>query len=448
MRSLSGKKVVIAGMGMSGVAAARLLVEQGAQVALTDDKKEEELAQEKKALKKVKVKYALGGIDQTLLLDSEMVIISPGVPSDLPQLEKARAAGIPIISEIELAYWFCEVPILAITGTNGKTTTTSLVHHIVRRAGLKAKLGGNIQIPFSQVVRQSSMDAMVLEVSSFQLENIVDFNPFVGVLLNITPDHLNRYHSMDEYTTAKLALFKNQSSGDFAVLNRDDKAVARIAETIRSKVLWFSLQREVEQGAFLRGARVVARYEDREKDLMDMREIPLLGRHNVENVLAATAAVLPMEIPWEVYARAIKSFKGVEHRLEKVREKDGILYVNDSKATNIDSLEKALESFERPIVLIAGGRGKKSSYLVLRELVQKKVKGMVTLGEDAPLLEEAFSDLVQTTRASTLPEAVQIAAAMAKPGDCVLLAPACASYDMFRNYEHRGEVFKEAVNSL
>jgi len=264
-------------------------------------------------------------------------------------------------------------------------------------------------------------NAMVLEVSSFQLENIRDFSPFVGVLLNITPDHLNRYPSMEDYITAKKALFKNQSSGDFAVLNRDDAAAAQTAEDIQSKILWFSAKREVEQGAFLRGKRVFVRYEDRENEIMSVRDIPLLGRHNIENVLAAVAAVLPLEIPWGGLGRAIKNFHGVEHRLERVREKDGILFVNDSKATNIDALEKALQSFEMPVVLIAGGRGKKSSYLVLRPLIKERVRAMVTLGEDAPLLEEAFSDLVPVTRAASLPEAVNIAASMAEPGNCVFV---------------------------
>jgi UDP-N-acetylmuramoylalanine--D-glutamate ligase len=448
MRSLSGKKVAVVGVGLSGIAAARLLAQQKAIITMTDDKPEKELETEKKSLGKIASAYRFGGIDQALLLESDMVVLSPGVPSDLPQLQRAREENIPIISEIELAYWFCDVPILAITGTNGKTTTTSLVHHMVKRAGLKARLGGNIQIPFSQVVNQKPIDAMVLEVSSFQLENIQDFSPFVGVLLNITPDHLNRYRSMEEYAAAKMALFRNQSEGDFAVLNRDDETVVRAAEDVRSKALWFSSRKEVEQGAFLRGTRVVVRYEEREKEIMDISQIPLLGRHNVENALAAAAAVLPLELPWEGYARAIKNFKGVEHRLERVREKDGVLFVNDSKATNIDALVKALESFDRPVVLIAGGRGKKSSYLVLRPLFEKKVRAMVTLGEDAPLLEEALGDLVSTTRANTLPEAVQTAASIAQTGDCVLLAPACASFDMFRNYEHRGQVFKEAVSKL
>jgi len=448
MHSLSGKKVAVVGLGLSGIAAARLLSQQKAVVSVTDDKTEKELEAERRSLRRIVKEYHLGGISERLLLDSDMIIISPGVPSDLPQLQEARAAGIMIISEVELAYWFCDVPILAITGTNGKTTTTSLVHHLVTFAGLKAQLGGNIQIPFSQVVNKKPSDAMVLEVSSFQLENIRDFSPFVGILLNITPDHLNRYHSMDEYAAAKFALFKNQSAGDFAVLNQDDEFVAQSAENICSKILWFSLNREVEQGAFLRGTRVVVRYEDREKEILDVSQIPLLGRHNVENVLAAVAAVLPLEIPWTNYARAVKNFKGVEHRLERVREKDGVLFVNDSKATNIDALVKALESFERPIILIAGGRGKGSSYLVLRPLFEKKVRAMVTLGEDAPLLEEALAGIVPITRAATLPEAVSLAATMAHPGDCVLLAPACASFDMFRNYEHRGRVFKETVNKL
>lgn len=432
-------------MGLSGVAAAIFLHKHGARVTLTDDKPKHELSEGMKKLERIDVNYRLGGIDPALLLASELIVLSPGVPSDLPPIERARKAGVEIISEIELASSFCDSPLIAITGTNGKTTTTMLVHHVLVHAGLKAGLAGNIEIPFSRVILDGPFDAIVLEVSSFQLENTRSFRPRVGVLLNITPDHLTRYNGIDDYAMAKFALFKNQSTSDFAVLNRDDCGIARAEGRISSRVLKFSMKEEIEEGAFLRGEKLVARFEGAETEIMEAGHIPLLGRHNVENVLAGIAATLPMKISAECYEQAIKSFRAVEHRLEKVREKDGVLFVNDSKATNIDSLIKALESFERPIILIAGGRGKKSSYTVLRTLVSAKVKAMITIGEDAPLLEEALGDIVPTQRAQTLPDAVKMAAALARSGDCVLLAPACASFDMFRNYEHRGQVFKEAV---
>ncbi len=448
MVSFSGKKVAVVGMGLSGVAAAILLRKHGARVTLTDDKPREELSEEMKKLEGIDVNYRLRGIAPDLLLGSALIVLSPGVPSDLPPIERARKAGVEIISEIELASSFCDAPLIAITGTNGKTTTTMLVYHILVRAGLKAGLAGNIEIPFSSVVLDGPFDVIVLEVSSFQLENIRSFRPRVGVLLNITPDHLTRYNGMDDYAMAKFALFKNQSTSDFAVLNRDDGGIARTEGRISSRVLKFSMREEIEEGAFLRKEKLVARFEGAEMEVIEAGQIPLLGRHNVENVLAAIAATLPMGVTAECYEQAVKSFRAVEHRLEKVREKDGVLFVNDSKATNIDSLIKALESFDRPVILIAGGRGKKSSYAVLRPLVSAKVKAMITIGEDAPLLEEALGDIVPTQRAQTLPDAVKVAAALARSGDCILLAPACASFDMFRNYEHRGRVFKEAVASL
>ncbi|GAB4337606.1 MAG: UDP-N-acetylmuramoyl-L-alanine--D-glutamate ligase [Candidatus Abyssubacteria bacterium] len=448
MSDLSGKKAAVVGLGLSGVAAARLLRKHGAQVTLTDDKPEKELQEAMRALEGVGASYRLGGIDRNLLLESDLIVISPGVPSDLPQVEAARRASVEVISEVELAYWYCSGPIVAITGTNGKTTTTMLAHHIARHAGINVALGGNVEIPFAEVVNGKAYDLYVLEVSSFQLENIEKFRPRVGVLLNITPDHFDRHRNMENYVAAKLRLFSNQGQDDFAVLNRDDQTLGRMSDTIRSPILWFSMKEAVRQGAFVKRSKIVTRFMDAEHELMDVASIPLFGRHNVENVLAALAAMLPIGVSPEICRSAVESFRAVEHRLERVREVGGVLYVNDSKATNIDALEKSLESFDRPIVLIAGGRGKKSDYRVLRRLVEQKVREMILIGEDAPLMEEAFGDVVPTQRADTLPDAVKTAAAVARPGDCVLLAPACASFDMFQNYKHRGHVFKEAVQQL
>jgi UDP-N-acetylmuramoylalanine--D-glutamate ligase len=448
MDSLSGRNVTVVGIGLSGVAAAALLHKRGAKIVLTDDKSEEELKETMEQLGEMSVDRRVGGIRSDSLLDSDLIVISPGVPSDLPQIEQARRAGVEIISEIELAYSFCTAPVVAVTGTNGKTTTTMLVHHIVTHAGLRAGLAGNIETAFSEVVDEGPFDVIVLEVSSFQLENIQVFRPHVGVLLNISPDHLDRYRHMEDYITAKLLLFKNQSATDFSVLNRDDDTVASVAHGLPSNVLGFSRNIEVEQGVFLRGDRLITRFRGSEQEVMQLKDIPLLGRHNVENVLAAIAATLPLRLPFHCYQKAVACFPGAEHRLEKVREMDGVLFVNDSKATNIGALEKSLESFDRPIILIAGGRGKKSSYRVLRALFEEKVKALIVMGEDAPLLEAALGDIVPTSNEDTLPEAVRRAAALAQPGDCVLLAPACASFDMFRDYKHRGQVFKEAVRSL
>ncbi len=448
MDSFSGKNIAVVGMGLSGLAAAELLCKHGARVAITDDKAERELSEAMKTLEGRDIGYYLGGIDSELLLRSDLVVISPGVPTRLSPIDLARKAGVEIISEIELAHSFCEEPIIAITGTNGKTTTATLAHHMAEQAGLKAALAGNIEIPFSRVIGENAFDLVVLEVSSFQLENIKDFRPMVGAVLNVSPDHLDRYRGMEEYCATKARLFENQLEGDYAVLNRDDRATAAMQNAADSSVLWFSAIGEVEQGAFVRGGTLLARFEGAETEIMGVEDIPLLGWHNVENVLAAVAATLPMELPADCYRPAVARFRGAEHRLEKVREIGGVLYVNDSKATNIGALERALASFDRPIILIAGGRGKKGGYRELRPLVEMKVKAMITIGEDGPLLEDALGDIVPARSADTLPEAVRDAASIARPGDCVLLAPACASFDMFTSYAHRGKTFKEAVENL
>ena len=435
-------------MGLSGTAAATLLCRHGAKVALTDDKTERELKETMSALEELQIDYRLGGIDSELLFRSDLVVLSPGVPSCLSPIDLARKAGVQIVSEIELASAFCEAPVIAVTGTNGKTTTTSLIHHMTVRAGLRSVLAGNMEVPFSRVVGEGPLDIVVLEVSSFQLENIISFRPAVGVALNISPDHLDRYQNMEDYIAAKIRLFENHSPDDYAALNRDDPAVAAMANQVSSKLLWFSAREEVEQGAFLRGKTLVGRFEGGESEVMNLDDIPLPGKHNVENVLAAIAATLPIKLPAECREPAVKSFRGAEHRLERVKEKDGVLFVNDSKATNIDALEKSIASFDTPIILIAGGRGKKGGYRSLRGAVEEKVEAMITIGEDAPLLEKALGDIVPTQRAETLPDAVRRAAELARPGDCVLLAPGCASFDMFANYAHRGKVFKEAVEKL
>ena len=448
MSSLAGKNVTVVGMGLSGVAAARLLCAEGASVTVTDDKAERDLGPSMRRLEELDIDFHIGGIDSEALLWSDLVVISPGVPSNLSPLDLARKAGVEVISEIELASSLCEAPIIATTGTNGKTTTTALIHRMVDRAGLRAALAGNNEIAFSDVVRENSVDLVALEVSSFQLENIKDFRPMVGLALNISPDHLDRYRGMDEYIAAKKRLFSNQTKDDFAVFNSDDPVVADMAGEVKSEVLWFSAREEVPQGAFLRDRALIARYSGMEIEVMEIDDIPLIGWHNVENTLAAIAATLPVELSLDCYKDAVKDFPAVEHRLEKVRELDGVLFINDSKATNIGALTKSLESFNLPLILIAGGRGKKSSYRVLRPLIEAHVKALITMGEDAPALEEALGDLVPTRRVESMPEAVRVAASKAEPGDCVLLAPACASFDMFKSYAHRGEVFKEAVQAL
>jgi UDP-N-acetylmuramoylalanine--D-glutamate ligase len=442
------KRVLVVGLGKSGVASALFLRSKGAQVTVSDTKPQEQLKDEIPALLDRGIAIETGGHGERTFRGQDLIVVSPGVPFDAAPLAQARALGENVIGEVELAAQFFPGRIVAITGSNGKTTTTSLAGQIVAAGGYRTVVGGNIGKPAVSLVEGATADTVaVLEVSSFQLEAIQTFRPHIAVILNITPDHLDRHHTFAAYADAKARIFENQTSNDFAVLNADDPTCTALANRTRAHVFWFSRKKEVKQGADIREGRILFRDSNGQQEIMLASEIPLKGAHNVENAMAAACvgALLGCE-PAQI-RKAIQSFRAVEHRLEHVATVNGVEYYNDSKATNVDATIKALESFPGNIHLILGGKDKGSDYSVLNDLLKERVKRVYTIGAAAAKIESQIKG-AETTHAETLENAIRSAASVAKPGDVVLLAPACASFDQFRNYEHRGKVFKEVVKAL
>ncbi|ACY49574.1 UDP-N-acetylmuramoyl-L-alanine--D-glutamate ligase [Rhodothermus marinus] len=449
---LRKKRVTVVGGARSGLAVARLLRKAGAEVFLTEQQPAPPGLEA--TLDALGVRYEFGG-HTPRALEADLMVISPGVPSTAPLVQQARRIGLPVYSEIEVASWFCRAPIVAVTGTNGKTTTTSLIGYIFRRAGRRTIVAGNIGYPFSDYVLDTTPDdVVVLEVSSFQLDHVATFRPRVSVLLNITPDHLDRYnYNFNEYAQSKFRIFANQRGEDVLVYNHDDELIRMAAERAHRKrglrVLGFSQRTELPAGAFVRDGYLILRIEQQEEVLMHANELALRGRHNLYNSLAAAVAARVMEVRNDVVRESLASFEGVPHRLEFVRELDGVRYVNDSKATNVNAVWYALESFSCPIVLIAGGRDKGNDYSVLKPLVKEKVRALVAIGESADKLLRELGPLVpHAVKAQSMEEAIQYARVFAEPGDVVLLSPACASFDMFENYEDRGDTFRRLVMSL
>ena len=442
---LRGKHVLVIGLARTGIATARFCAEHGATVTASDSHAESELGAEVLSLREEGVKLELGGSSESSLLKQDLVIPSPGVPADAPLLQSARAKGITIWSEIELADRFLDGRLIAITGSNGKTTTTSLVHHILRTAGFSAMVAGNIGTPLISRVALTSEDTItVAELSSFQLELIETFHPDIAVLLNLTPDHLDRHKTMEAYTAAKARIFEKQTESDFAVLNADDPATAALAPK-RPQVYWFSRKQRVAQGAYLRGEEIVFRTSKQEEVLLRREEISLPGAHNLENVLAAVTAARLEGAAVAAIAEAVRTFPGVEHRLEFVAEIGGVRYYNDSKATNVDATLKALEAFPGKILVILGGKDKGSDYSVLQKALRERAVLALLIGAAAEKIKQQLAGSVAVERAGTMERAVEIASQAARRGDVVLLAPACASFDQFENFEHRGRVFKELV---
>jgi UDP-N-acetylmuramoylalanine--D-glutamate ligase len=396
-------------------------------------------------LRKAGVKLDLGGHTDAAFLDLDLIVISPGVPVKLPPLELARSRGVAVWSEIELAWRFLRGKLVAITGSNGKTTTTSLVAHILKNAGIPTLVGGNIGVPLVSLIEESTDSSVtVAEISSFQLEATEAFRPGIGVLLNLTPDHLDRHPSFEEYADAKMRMFENQLEGDTAVLNADDPEVTRRMPS-RPHVFWFSRQKRVAAGAFLRDGQIIFRDDGTEVAMARRDEIRLRGEHNVENVLAACAAAYLAGATPAAIASGVKTFQGVEHRLEFVAEVSGVKFYNDSKATNVDAALKAIEAFPEPLVVILGGTDKGSPYTPLREPLRERANLAILIGAAADRIAADLDDAVPVVHAGTLDRAVQLAVERARRGDTVLLAPACSSFDQFENYEHRGRTFKELV---
>ena len=443
---LKNQRVLVVGLGKSGVAAATFLHSQGAKVTVSDSKAEAQLGRDIPKLLDLGVTVETGGHGERTFRDQDIIVLSPGVPVDAPQLRQARNLRVPMIGEVELAARFLQGKIIAVTGSNGKTTTTSLVGEILAKSGFKTQVGGNIGTPVTDMIASSTPEAWnVLEISSFQLETIATFRPHIAAILNITPDHLDRHGSFEAYAAAKARIFENQGKDDFAVLNSEDKTCVGIAKGLRSHLCWFG--RAEREGAFARGGIIYFRRDAAEEEVMPTAEIGLRGIHNVENVLAAVAMTRLAGCSPEQIRRAVGEFKAVEHRLEHIATIGGVSYYNDSKATNVDATIKALESFPANIHLILGGKDKGSDYSVLVPLLKERVKQVYTIGAAAEKIESQITG-VPIVRAKTLASAVRQASQAAAEGDVVLLAPACASFDQFDSYEHRGRVFKDLVRSM
>jgi len=450
LESLAGRRVTVVGLARSGVAAARLLRAVGSQVTGIDLKPLEALGREAAALQTLGVRLLTGKETRGAFDGADLVVVSPGVPLDGDQLVPARAVGLPIIGELELGWRSLEAETIAITGTNGKTTTTALTGALLAEQPRPVLVAGNIGTPLAAHALGFPPDGLVVcEASSFQLESTETFQPRVAAVLNITPDHLDRHGSLAAYVDAKARIFANQTSADCAVLNADDEATAALARRTRAHVVWFSRRRPLSHGVFVRDGRIAALLNGDVEEICPMAEIFLRGAHNVENVLAATACVLWMGLAPEAMRRAIGRFRGVAHRIEFVRDRRGVQYYNDSKGTNVASTLKALESFSERILLIAGGKGKGQDFEPLASAARGRVGHVFLIGEDAPRLAAAFKEAsILLTRCPSLEAAVDAARRLAVPGDVVLLSPACASFDMFENFEHRGDVFKKLVERL
>ena len=450
---VAGRKSLVLGAGRSGIASAKFLADRGAVVALHDRKPVEEWSDAARSLKESHKVGLIGGDIPSWLLDQiDLVVISPGVPTNtIPARYVDRKDG-EVIGEVELAYRFMKGRIVGITGSNGKTTTTTLIGEILKDAGIVTQVGGNIGTPLLDLAMTSTDDTWtVAELSSFQLETIKDFRANVAICLNVTPNHLDRYESFTDYAAAKHRIFMNQTADDLAVLNADDEITASWAVGLKAHVSMFSIRRELEEGLFLRGRELVSRSNGKEKVLTTRDEIFLRGLHNVENVLASLAAGLACGASPESMRETIANFKGVEHRIEFVSAIDGVKFYNDSKATSVDATLKALEALSESdgkVVLILGGRGKNAPYSPLIPLIEKSVRALVLIGEDADNIESQLRGTAEIIRAGSMEDAVRLGLDAAKPGDSVLLAPACASFDMFKSFEERGSIFKKAVNDV
>ncbi len=454
--SLSGRRVLVVGLGASGLSAASYLASLGAVVTVTDNRAETEIASID-SIKEAGLVMELGGHNTDSFTAADLIVLSPGVAPTIEPIRAAKAAGVEIVSDIELFGRFTEAPVVAITGTNGKSTTTSLIGEVLKEAGSEVFVGGNIGRPaldyFSQYRDGQEADYAVLEISSYHLEQVSSFRPKVAVLLNITEDHLERYDGFRDYAETKFRIFAQQSSDDFAVVNLADEVIVEHLKTaaLKARVIGFSSEGSLEDGFYLAqdaGEDFIVRASDRGKKEYSLKGVNITGRHNAENIMAVLAMAEALGIDGELVMRVARGFKGLSHRAEFVRELGGVRYINDSKSTNAGSLYKALIGLAPPVVLIAGGRDKHGDYGFLKELVGARVSVMITIGEASARLQEAFGEVTQVVVASGLEEAVGIARKVAVEGATVLFSPACSSFDMFSNYEERGERFMELVEAL
>lgn len=450
---LAGKRILVVGMARSGVAAAELLMRHGAIPVLSDQKTEAALGDALDVLHGTACEFRLGEDPLKLLDEVDGLVISPGVPIDAPVVTLAKEKGVPMVGELELAWSLLQGEMVAISGTNGKTTTTTLLGKIFENAGRVTHVAGNIGYPLSAVAMESRKeDIAVVEVSSFQLESIRTFHPHVAALLNITEDHLNRHGTMAQYIRLKQRIFENQTERDFAVLNMDDPILFKTAGRLKGQIAFFSRTQPVENGAFVDDGKIVWQWKGERRVICGADQILIPGPHNLENALAATAMACAMDVPAPVIRHTLMNFTGVEHRIEKVRVFEGVTYINDSKGTNVDSTIKAVQSMKAPTVLLLGGYDKHTDFMPLcREIIASgQIAEVVVMGETSRQIREQLEEASYTkiTQAYSMEDAIEKARALAAPGGNVLLSPACASFDMFRDYEQRGEVFKALVNAL
>ena len=445
---LKGKKVLVVGLARTGVALCRFLAEQGARVTVTDQAPPGELQEARAAIAGLGVREELG-VPQVDTAGFDLIVPSPGVPPELPWLAAAKEAGLPVSGELELAQPFFRRPVLAVSGTNGKTTATALLGEMLQASGLKPLVGGNIGTPaISLLARQDDADLLVLEVSSFQLDTAPHFHPQAAALLNITPDHLDRYESFAAYTASKAGLFRALEPGDLRVLNADDPAVAALGREGKGRTFYFSARRVLKEGAWVAGGALKVRLPDSLEAEVPLAEILLPGRHNLENIMAALLLALDAGAKAPACRQALARFSGLPHRLERVMAINGVDYYDDSKGTNVGAVAGSLAYFDRPVILIAGGRDKDSDFTLLAPSVRERVKALVLLGEARDRLARALNGAAPVYLAADMEDAVHQARDLARPGDVVLLSPACASFDMFRDYAHRGETFQKLVKEL
>jgi UDP-N-acetylmuramoylalanine--D-glutamate ligase len=441
---LEGKRVLVAGAGKTGISTARFLLGKNAQVTVSDSNLNAVIPED---LIKSNVNITTGPHENSTFTDQDLIIISPGIPLTIEPIVKAKSKGVEIISEIELAYLFTETPIIAITGTNGKTTTTTLLQHMFETSEKKVFTGGNIGTPLIEYVSgNQDADYIIAEISSFQLEAINKFRPYISILLNITEDHLDRYDSFDDYAAAKKNIFANQKDTEFAIINIEDKLAAKMSEDIKANVLFFSTKNEIENGAYYKDGFHF--FKGSEKIRIDEEGVTLQGEHNRENILAALSAAGICNLSYENLTKALHTFKGLPHRMEFVDCINGINFFNDSKATNVGACLKSISSIKPPIILIAGGKDKGGSYLPLINEINKNVQEIILVGEAQNRIKKELAATVPMTSAITLEKAVTEAFSKAKEGCSILLSPACSSFDMFDSYVHRGNVFKTAIEEL
>ncbi len=443
-----GKKITVMGAGRSGLAVAKLLKRKGALPFLSEETPLAEKMAEAEMLEKQQIEIEFGG-HTPRIFQSDFIVISPGVDFSHPILREAREKKISVFGEIEVASWFCRAPIVAVTGSNGKSTVTALLGKVFQKAGKSCIIAGNIGQPFSDYVDDAVYDGVVvLEVSSFQLESIDTFHPKVSVMLNITEDHLDRHKTMEQYSRIKSRIFENQEDSDLLVFNGDDSRVAALSGQARCRRVVFGVDDPTLDCGFIRGGSLMLRIGDREEPLLPVREMKIIGDHNVANALSTALTARLMGVKNGVIQHVLKTFSGLPHRMEFVREIHGVKWINDSKATNIFSVWYALSSYVEPVVLIAGGRDKDSDFSFLRKRIEEKTRGLVLIGESAHKIENIFQGVKPIVKAESLEEAVILARKMARKGDVVLFSPACASFDMFRDFEDRGDQFKKIVNRL